>query len=142
MLHMGRMPNSWPKALNDICSPARRHHKPHALFLTSMVFRRMIAPALAALARECKGCPENEHKKRRMRQPLFEMVHAEKLKGGPPRHRAIKSGLKKITDQIAKISWLNDLRRWWSGLIRLKSSKEIICPQNKVLEGVSCWPLV
>jgi hypothetical protein len=53
-----------------------------------------------------------------------------------------ESGSKKITDQNAKIAWLNELRSGWTPLARLKSSNEEICPQNNITEGLSCGAVV
>src|ERR1700726_3734671 len=54
------MPNSWHKAVNDFSPRLAVTTKLTRCSRTSIVFHGIdrYTPALAALARECKGCPE------------------------------------------------------------------------------------
>src|SRR5271166_4208782 len=86
------MPNSWHKAVNDF--PGRVAATTNFTFCssTSMVFHVILyTPALATLARKCKGCPETfckgchetEHKERK-RTSHPEVVWTKRRASPPP----------------------------------------------------------
>ena len=80
------MPNSWHKAVNDFSRRVAATTNRTRCSSTSMVFHGILyTPALATLARKCKGCPETfckgchetEHKAQRKRHSVDSKLKVE-----------------------------------------------------------------